>query len=230
MIDQLALFRLLTGLRRTMLWIVISLAISSIATFFISPMILAILQEHLHQELAYFAISEPFFGRLKLSLAASLFALAPVMIVLFWRTLAAPFGLSRRAGCVFVPLAILLFYSGAAFCYFLTLPFGVEFLLGYQSAHVKAVISLDRFLTFCFAFILAFAVMFELPLAMIFSVRIKLCSADFFKRYRRYALLLVAVVSAIATPTPDVFNMMLMMAPLYALYELGILAMRVMGL
>lgn len=195
-----------------------------------SPGILAILQDHLHQELAYFSIAEPFFGRMKLALAVSLFALAPVMIVLFWRAIVAPLGLSKRAGYFFVPLSILLFYSGAAFCYFLTLPFGVEFLLGYQSAHVKAVISLDRFLTFCFAFILAFAVMFELPLAMIFSAKIKLCSRDFFKRYRRYALLLAAIVAAIATPTPDIFNMMLMMAPLYALYELGILAMSFMGL
>lgn len=200
------------------------------AAFFISPRILAILQEHLHQELAYFSIAEPFFGRMKLALAASLFALAPLMIILFWRAVMAPFGLSKRAGYFFVPLAIFLFYSGAAFCYFLTLPFGVEFLLGYQSAHVKAVISLDRFLTFCFAFILAFAIMFELPLVMVFSAKIKLCSVDFFKRYRRYALLLVTIISAVVTPTPDVFNMMLMMVPLYALYELGILAMSFMGL
>jgi len=64
---------------------------------------------------------------------------------------------------------------------------------------------------------------------MVFCGRIGLCGAGFFQRYRRYAIFIVTIVAAVATPTPDVFNMMLMAVPLYALYELGIVVLRIMG-
>ncbi len=229
MIEQETLLTFLGRLRRAIIWICVALVACSVGTFFVSDRVLAVLQQHLRQELAYFSVTEPFMASVKLSLGISVFVLIPLVAVLMWRSVAEPFGLSRKTGFFFVSLGIILFYAGAAFCYYITLPFGVEFLLGYQTSHVKAVISLDRFLTFCFVFILGFGIMFELPLGMVFCARIKLCTSHFFRRYRRYALLIVAIVSAVITPTPDVFNMMLMMTPLYVLYELGILSMRIMG-
>lgn len=198
--------------------------------FFFSSDILALIQIHLQQKLAYFDITEPFISLVKLSLVISLFLLVPVIAVAVWRALSGPFGLSAISGFAFVTLSIVLFYSGAAFCYFFTLPFGIKFLLGYQTAHVKAVISLDQFLTFCFAFLVSFGAMFELPLIMVFCAKIGICKGDFFRRYRRYAIFVVSIVSAAVTPTPDIFNMMLMMAPLYALYELGIAAIWLLGM
>ncbi|HEC99810.1 MAG TPA: preprotein translocase subunit TatC [Proteobacteria bacterium] len=227
--EQEKLLQILTGLRRSILWIITALVAATIGAYFLSGRILAALQNHLHQELAFFSVAEPFMALIKLSFAISIFALVPFIMVMLWRAVATPFGLTRKTGLVFVLTGMLLFYAGAAFCYFVTLPFGVQFLLGYQTAHVKAAISLDRFLTFCFVFILAFGAMFELPLGMVFCARIGLCGASFFQRYRRYAILMVTIVAAIATPTPDVFNMMLMAVPLYALYELGIVALRIMG-
>ncbi|MEW5948723.1 MAG: twin-arginine translocase subunit TatC [Thermodesulfobacteriota bacterium] len=227
--EQEKLLQILTGLRRSILWIITALVVATIGAYFLSGRILAALQDHLHQELAFFSVSEPFMALIKLSFAISIFALVPFIMVMLWRTVAKPYGLTRKTGLVFVLTGILLFYAGAAFCYFVTLPFGVKFLLGYQTAHVKAAISLDRFLTFCFVFILAFGIMFELPLGMVFCGRIGLCGAGFFQRYRRYAIFIVTIVAAVATPTPDVFNMMLMAVPLYALYELGIVVLRIMG-
>lgn len=213
-----------------MLWLGGALVFSCLITFFFSAQLLAVIQNHLHQELAYFAISEPFIALIKLSLAASLFVLIPLIAVLLWQSVSAPFALSKTTGFVFVTMSVVLFYVGAAFCYYFTLPYGIKFLLGYQTEHVKAVISLDRFLTFCLAFVIAFGAMFELPLVMVFCAKIGLCKGIFFRRYRKYALLIVSILSAIVTPTPDVFNMMLMMIPLYALYELGIVAIWIMGL
>ncbi len=223
------LLQFLTGLRRSILWIITALVAATIGAYFLSGQILAALQDHLHQELAFFSVAEPFMALIKLSFAIGIFALVPFIMVMLWRAVAKPFGLTRKTGLVFVLTGILLFYAGSAFCYFITLPFGVKFLIGYQSAHVKAIISLDRFLTFCFVFILVFGTMFELPLIMVFCGRIGLCGASFFQRYRRYAILIVAIVAAVATPTPDVFNMMLMAVPLYALYELGIVVLRIIG-
>lgn len=227
MIEQEKLGQFFIGLRRSILWIVIALGVTTIGAYFLSAQVLKALQDHLQQELAYFSVTEPFMAILKLSLATSIFVLVPFIILMLWRAVAAPFGLTRKTGLLFVLSGIFLFYAGAAFCYFITLPFGVKFLLSYQTAHVKAVISLDRFLTFCFVFVIVFGTMFELPLAMTFCAKTGLCGASSFRRYRRYAVLVITIVAAVATPTPDVFNMMLMAAPLYALYELGIIAVRI---
>jgi sec-independent protein translocase protein TatC len=122
----------------------------------------------------------------------------------------------------------LLFYAGTVFCYFVTLPFGINFLLGFGSEELRPVISIGKFVTFVTVFILAFGVIFELPILMVFAGRTKMLSRQFFARNRKYALLLIAITAALLTPTPDIFNMALMGGPLYILYEFGIVILRLM--
>jgi sec-independent protein translocase protein TatC len=122
--------------------------------------------------------------------------------------------------------SISLFYLGAFFCYFITLPFGVKFLLGYQSAHIQPMISVGRYVSFCTFFIFGFGLTFELPLLLALLSYLRLIRASFLTRNRRYAILVVAVVSAVVTPTPDIFNMSLLGGPLYILFEIGILLVK----
>ena len=110
----------------------------------------------------------------------------------------------------------------------LPLPFGINFLLGFGSEELKPVISIGRFVNFVTVFILAFGLIFELPILMVFTAKIGLVSRRFFSRHRRYALLLIAIVAALLTPTPDIVNMLLMGGPLYLLYELGIVILAMM--
>ena len=124
-------------------------------------------------------------------------------------------------------VAILLFYLGASFCYFITLPFGIRFLIGYQSAHLKPMISVGKYVSFCAGFILAFGLVFELPLIVALLSYLRIVRASFFSQKRRYAILLIAILSAVLTPTPDVFNMALMGGPLYVLFEIGVLLARI---
>ena len=105
------------------------------------------------------------------------------------------------------------FISGAFFCYFVTLPFGVQFLLGYQSAHIKPMISVGKYVSFCTVFIFGFGLTFELPLILALLSYLKVVNAAFLTRNRRYAILLIAIMAAVVTPTPDVFNMALMGGP-----------------
>jgi sec-independent protein translocase protein TatC len=73
---------------------------------------------------------------------------------------------------------------------------------------------------------LGFGLIFELPLAMMLLGRVGLVKAAQLARYRRYAVLVIFIVAAVLTPTPDVINMTLMAAPLYLLFEIGLLGMR----
>jgi sec-independent protein translocase protein TatC len=131
------------------------------------------------------------------------------------------------SGSAVLITAISLFYLGAFFCFFVTLPFGVQFLLGYQSANIKPMISAGKYVSFCTFFIFGFGLTFELPLILALLSYLRVVNAAFLTRNRRYAILLIAIAAAVITPTPDVFNMALMGGPLYILFEIGVILVKI---
>lgn len=194
--------------------------------FLVAPDILALLQNYLNQKLVFFGVVEPMTGLLKISSMCAVMIMAPWISWLTAQGLKTVFGLSRRFVLGFATAGLVLFYSGALFCFFITLPFGMNFLLGYQSEEIKPVIALSRFVSFTGFFLLGFGLVFELPLFMTVMCRLRICSYRTFIRYRRYAVLVIAILAAMLTPTPDVVNMSLMGIPLYLLYEVGIVVAR----
>ncbi len=196
--------------------------------FFLAPRLLTVVQDHLADKLYFFSVAGPFLAHVKLSLFSAIFILMPLLLWVLWSAMAKPFGVTRKQLVVFVFFTVLLFYSGTLFCYFITLPFGIKFLLGFSSAELQPVISISRFVNFTTLFILAFGVIFELPIFMVFLARVGVFSRSFYERNRRYALLLIAIIAALLTPTPDVVNMSLMGGPLYLLYEAGIIILMIM--
>ena len=105
---------------------------------------------------------------------------------------------------------------------------GVNFLLSFQSEQLQPVISIGKFITFVTVFILAFGIIFELPILMIFGAKVGLFPRKSFEKNRRYAILAISIVAALLTPTPDVVNMLLMGVPLYLLYEVGIIVLKML--
>ncbi len=215
-------------LRKSILTTVTALVCVSAGFYFLAPVFLQGFQKHLDQELAFFNISEPFLAHAKIAFSLALFSLMPWIMYVFWKSIAKPFDLSAASINWFVLFTCLLFYAGAGFCYFVTLPFGVKFLLGFQSEQLKPVISMEKFVMFVAMFILAFGVIFELPMFMIFGARTGLCPRAVFEKNRRYAVLAISIIAALLTPTPDIVNMLLMGGPLYLLYELGIIILKVL--
>ncbi len=216
----------LSELRKAIRLLGLLIILGTIGVYFLSPALLALIQGRLDQKLAFFTVAEPFLAHVKLSLLTTLFVLMPAILYSIWKAAGKSFALSARTRNWFVLSTCLLFYAGAGFCYFITLPLGIKFLLGFQSVQLQPLISVSKFVTFVAMFILAFGTIFELPIIMVFSAKVGLCSRRTFEEYRRYAVLVISVVSALLTPTPDVINMLLMGGPLYLLYELGILILR----
>jgi sec-independent protein translocase protein TatC len=200
-----------------------SVLVMTMVIFFLSPRLLQMVQNHLADKLYFFSIAGPFLSHVKLSLFAALYILMPWIMTVLWRAMGKPFGVKGIPLAFFIIFTCLLFYSGTLFCYLVTLPMGIKFLLGYGSAELKPVISVTRFVNFTTIFILAFGAIFELPIFMVFMARVGVCTRKFYERNRRYAVLIIAIVAAVLTPTPDVFNMALMGVPLYMLYEAGII-------
>ncbi|MBW2484286.1 MAG: twin-arginine translocase subunit TatC [Deltaproteobacteria bacterium] len=218
----------LSELRKSIRLMGLAVILGTAGLYLISPVILQFLQIHLDQELAFFTVAEPFLAHVKLSFFVTLFVLMPGIMYCLWMALGKPFKLSEKTLAWFVLFTTVLFYLGAGFCYSVTLTYGVKFLLGFQSSQLKPVISINKFVNFVSIFILAFGFIFELPIFMVFSAKVGLISRQAFERNRRYAVLIISIMAALLTPTPDIVNMLLMGGPLYLLYEIGILILKIM--
>ncbi|GAB6193273.1 twin-arginine translocase subunit TatC [Desulfocastanea catecholica] len=215
-------------LRKSIRNLALVLCCCTLGIFFLSPQLLHFVQGHLAEKLYFFSVAGPFLAHVKLALFAALYILMPWFAVVIWRALGKPFGVSGGQLFFFILFTCLLFYAGTIFCYYITLPFGINFLLGFSSEELKPVISVSRFVNFTTIFILAFGLIFELPIFMVFLAKVGVFKRRFYEKNRRYALLLIAIASALLTPTPDIVNMLLMGGPLYLLYESGILILRVL--
>ena len=178
-------------------------------------------------ELVFLAPAEAFWMYIKISAIAGLIVSLPFLFHQAWKFIAP--GLVAKEKRLVAPFVLggsALFAAGAAFCYLVVLPFALDFLLTYKVQYVKPMISVGNYMDFCLKFILAFGIVFELPMFMVLLSRMGFVSAAALARNRKYAILAAFIVAAILTPTPDAFNQTLMAVPIILLYEIGIIGAR----
>lgn len=222
------LARIIRELRGPGYYLSLVLLAATVGFTFVAPQLLLLLQSHLNQELAYFTVTDPFLAQVRLALGLALFCLVPFFTYWFWKAMAGPFGLNSTIRGWFVAFCCLLFYGGTMFCLFITLPLGVNFLLGYQSEQLQAVIAVGKFVTFVVVFVLAFGFIAMLPIFMIFAAKTRLCPRRKFESGRGYAVLIITIIAALITPTPDVVNLSFMAGPMFLLYESGIMIIKLL--
>ena len=132
----------------------------------------------------------------------------------------------KRYLFLLVPGATLCFVAGVAFAYFVMLPTAIPFLQGFMSDVVKQQWTIGDYLSFVGNLLLWIGVAFELPLFVYFLAKVGIISDKTLRKHRKYAILVIAVLAAVITPTVDPLNMALVMGPLIILYELGVLLAR----
>ena len=182
------------------------------------------------QELHFTTLTEPFMAHLKIGFVAGMLLMLPVILYQIWKFIAP--GLlrhERKYASQFVIFATIFFGFGVLFCFFFLLPFAIPFLVTYKTEHLKAIIKIGDYINFTLMFMLASGAVFELPLIMVVLGRMGIINVDSLTKFRKYALLGSFIIGGIVTPTPDAFNMTIMSIPIYLLYELGILGVRVLG-
>lgn len=178
--------------------------------------------------LVFLAPAEAFWMHMKISMIAGLVLALPIVFHQAWKFLAP--GLQageRRHAAPFIVSGTGLFAAGAAFCYLIVLPFALEFLLNYKTGQFVPMLSVGNYMDFCLKFIVAFGIVFELPMAVVLLVRMGVVTPATLARNRKYAVLFSFVAAAVLTPTPDAFNQTLMAVPIIVLYEAGILISRI---
>ncbi len=180
-------------------------------------------------KLIFTGLPEPFFAYLKVSLLAGVILALPGIMYEAWKFVAP--GLYSKERTAMVPLVFfscVFFGLGVCFAYFLVFPFGFKFFLSFQSADIEALPTIKEYLGLATKLLLAFGVVFEMPLFITAFARFGLVDVAFLKKNRKYALVLFFLFAAILTP-PDVITQILMALPLLGLYEISILGARVFG-
>lgn len=215
------------ALRKALIRVGIVTILLSIGGYYAAEPVLTYLQRITGVELVAYGLPDIFFSFLKLALAMGVTAGMPYTLYALIGLIPTHFpSFSRRHFFLFWMASILLFGFGVFFCLRISLPYGIQFLLSFETSHLAAAISVKKFISFCLLMILGFGFIFELPLVMMLLARIGLINAKQLAGYRRYAILVIFIISAVITPTPDVFNLLLMAVPLYLLFEMGLLGMR----
>ncbi|MBM3319268.1 MAG: twin-arginine translocase subunit TatC [Candidatus Eisenbacteria bacterium] len=173
--------------------------------------------------LVFLGPTEAFTLRLKIALLLGFLASLPFVLYKVWSFVAPGlFERERRFVVLVVGASTVLFLAGAAFGLFVLVPIAVAFLLGFGTESLRPMIAAGNYFAFVTKLLLAFGVVFQLPLAVTLLTHVGLLQPEWLLRKWRYAIVVIAVVSAVLTP-PDVASQILMGVPVLALYFLSIL-------
>jgi sec-independent protein translocase protein TatC len=176
--------------------------------------------------LIFTSVAEAFFTYMKVGFIGGLILASPFVLYQIWAFVAP--GLYRHEKRYVVPFVVLgsfFFGLGILFGYFIALPAGFKFLLGYATDFIKPLPDMKEYLSFSIKFLLAFGLVFEFPVVLLLLTKIGIVDAKVLGRQRKYAILLIFIFAAVITP-PDLISQVLVALPLMGLYELSILLAR----
>lgn len=212
----------LEEVRRRIIHVLLGLAVTSAAGWYLSPRILARLTR-LVPKVIYTTPAEAFLTQIELAVVIGLFLALPLILWEVWAFLATFLPAAQRRKTFWVvPTAFTLFLGGASFCFFYVLPAALRFFMSFASTDLRPMIQFRSLVKFGEALIIPFGLMFELPVVAYFLARVGVLRPEPLARSRKYALFACAIAAAAITPTPDPFNMALMLTPMYLMYEISI--------
>ncbi len=219
----------LEELRKRLLRSVIAVLVGFLASWYFAEPIFHFLAAPIYRflppgtKLAMLGVTDAFVIYMKIAALAGLFATFPYLLWQLWQFVSP--GLYQREKRYAVPFILCgwtFFVGGGMFAYYVAFPFAVQFLLD-VGKEFQPVITADRYLGFLLTVILGLGVMFELPILIVLLAAIGVVTPGFLLRNFRYAVVIIFFISAVLTPTPDIFNLCLFALPTIGLYLLGIL-------
>ena len=225
----------LEELRKRLIACAVAVGVCFVGTYAFSEKLFMVLASPLKRQLPegdrliFTNLPEMFFVYLKTALVGALLLAAPFIFYQVWMFVAP--GLYRhekRYVFPFVFFSTILFVGGALFGYFVVFPFGFHFFLGFASEYIQALPSAKQYFSLSIKLLFGFGVIFELPIVAFFLGRMGMISAEFLRKQRKFAILLLFALSAILTP-PDVITQLMMAGPLLVLYEMSVIIVKVSG-
>jgi sec-independent protein translocase protein TatC len=226
----------LEELRRRVIWSLVALVLLSIVGFFLvtEAGILEILERPFNQVLPneglrYTSPTTPVVITFKLAFVVGFILALPVIAYQTWAFFSpALYEHEKKYVVPAISVGFALFLVGIAMAYFLVLPLGLRFLIGFQAETLTPIITVDEYLRFATRLILAFGLIFEMPVVLVLLSFMGLVTPAGLRKYQRHALVILAIASALLTPA-DLGTMFMLLVPMVLLYELSIWLVRMVG-
>ena len=196
--------------------------------------VLGILQRPFHQvlpaeDLRYTNPTTPVVVTFKLAFVVGFILALPVIAYQAWAFFSpALYESERRFVVPAIGVGFVLFLCGIAMAYLLVLPLGLRFLIGFHTESLTPIITVDEYLRFATRLILAFGIIFEMPVVLVLLSLLGIVTPKSLRKYQRHALVVLALASALLTPA-DLGTMFMLLAPMVLLYELSIWLVRIVG-
>lgn len=225
---QMSIMEHLEELRSRLLKSIIAVAITTALSFAVTEKLMAYLIAPAGIKPVFLRPTEMFVTYFKVALMAGAALAMPYLVYqlvqYIWPGLQ---GGERKYVGIIVPGATVSFVAGVAFTYFVALPFALRYLASFGGNLVEAQWAIGEYISFVTTLLFWSGVVFETPLLMFFLSRLGIVTPKFLSTNRRFAVIIIAVVAAVITPTPDPFNMGIVMLPLLAMYEIGIILAKI---
>jgi sec-independent protein translocase protein TatC len=223
----MSLLEHLEELRKRILWSIVALAVAFVPCWVYVQQIFDFLAAPIQRiqpgiRLAFLGLTDPFIMYFKVAALTALFVASPVVLYQVWSFIAP--GLYRRERMLALPFVLFttfFFLAGGAFAYYVAFPFAAKFLLS-MGENFQAVITIEKYFGFLLTVILGLGLMFELPIFILLLSLIGVVTPRFLLRYFRHAVVVIFIVAAIITPTPDYVNLCIFALPAIGLYLLGV--------
>jgi sec-independent protein translocase protein TatC len=226
----------LEELRRRVIWCLVALVLLSIVGFFLvtEAGVLELLERPFNQVLPneglrYTSPTTPVVITFKLAFVVGFILALPVIAYQTWAFFSpALYEHEKKYVVPAISVGFALFLVGIAMAYFLVLPLGLRFLIGFQAETLTPIITVDEYLRFATRLILAFGLIFEMPVVLVLLSFMGLVTPAGLRKYQRHALVILAIASALLTPA-DLGTMFMLLVPMVLLYELSIWLVRMVG-
>lgn len=217
----------LEELRKRLLISVLVVAVFSVIAYFFSDQILNFILKPLSNlsHKAYFISPyDAFVVKLQVAFWAALFLAAPLLLTQIWLFVAP--GLYHREKKLFLLLAlssVVLFVAGLSAAFFIVIPATMEFFLSFGTSTLEPLISIEKYFSFIVWMGLSFSLAFQTPIFLVGLVKLGIVELETLKSVRRSVVVVVFIISAVITPSPDPFSQCLLALPLWLLYEASLL-------
>jgi sec-independent protein translocase protein TatC len=209
----------------------VALTIGAIIAFFFRDWLFELLESPYRlaigntDALAQFQVTEGFSVAMRLALFGGTLLASPILLYQIWAFVNPALTRQERKWTVPIVIALAVLFSGGVVFGYIILPRGLEFLLGIQSG-LEPIIGVSSYISLALRFLLVFGLAFEFPVFLFAASAAGLLSSDQLGRGRRWAVLLIVTIGAVVTPTGDPLTLLALSIPLYLLYELTILLVK----
>ena len=205
---------------------VVAILVCSMAFWPFKDFIFDLLQSPLGPEVSLQQIepTEAFFSFFKVAVLGGIGIASPLVLYQIMAYVSPGlYPSEKRIFYASIPAMLAMFFIGVMFCWFVILRFTLNFLTGFAPDDINTELSIDSYISFVARMLLVVGLVFETPFAIFLLAKFRIVSAKRLKGFRRYAIVVIVILAAVITPTPDPFTQMAVAIPMYALYELGVL-------